>query len=205
MISARSIVQLFTYYLLPITALLLFVLGFNGVLSMQWISHFAGELGEYSFILLCIILFIKPLSVLLPWHWCTVMVSYRRELGVLACWLAVWHGAYLLISLGYLSSIGLRMAADPTNLLIWGLIAIVGIIAAGITSNRFAARRLGRRWRLVQMSVYPAFMAVCIHRGIALGTMSSYVILTLYAVLKGAEFVKRRGVTTEKSQDTSSS
>lgn len=118
------------------------------------------NLGLGALVLLLVTLAMTPLQRLTGWGgW----IAVRRQLGL-------WCFAYAMLHLvGYLVFIaGLQAAQILDDLsgrpyIIVGLLALCGLLALAITSNRFSVRRLGRGWKTLHRLVYPVLLLALLH------------------------------------------
>ena len=189
--NLRKIVQLFCYYLIPLYLLLmvLFNLYFDGDLYDNVV-----ELGEVAFILVSLILFVKPLSVLLPQlRIIGRFLGYRRELGVLAFWYAMFHSISLIFYLNLATFQGMiSLLSFETLFYSFGFFAMIGMIVLGFTSNRLAVMKLKGKWKKVQMIVFTTYAFICVHMAMAEDEFTPYVILGFYVLLKIAQYFKQK-------------
>lgn len=184
--KSRKIIQLLTYYLLPSLAFIVLLISefFLGDSYELLVSY-----GSYALNLVMIILFIKPLTVLFG-HKLTFLkkvMLYRREMGVLAFWFALFHALALMFYLDVFSYYSLENALDPTDYILSGFIALIGMIILGITSNKFSQFKLKRKWKKVQLLAYPTFVFIIIHKMQTEGELGPLLLLILYLGLKLAE------------------
>lgn len=199
----RKIVQIISYYMAPI---LLFLVLYVGIISQKEAYDLSVLMGEWAFILFAIILFIKPLSVLIPkLKILRTIVSLRRELGLLIFWLAFWHSIYLMFALNLFTFNGLIVLTDFRGYLSWGAVAFIGMLIVGITSNKLSAIKLKRNWKKIQMISYPAFIFTAIHRAMDQGDNFSYMIAGVFLILKIVEVIviekRKKNNAIEKSKE----
>lgn len=184
-ITKRKLIQYLCYYLLPIGMLfsIFITMITNGDGYALVVSY-----GNFALNLLVLILFVKPLSVIFPKI--TIfkkIVSYRRELGLLTFWSALFHGVSLMYYLGFLSIDEALKYASLGSFAFWGFLGLIGMIVLGATSNKLSVMKLKRNWKKVHYIAYPTFFFVLIH-----GYMSSqdikYIILGVtYTLLKSGQ------------------
>ncbi len=192
-IRIRTVVQLFAYYILPAIIVGNAIIHLSGV----FIEHSTRELGNYAFFLLIVILMIKPLCVLFPAKYSKFnifkkILPFRRELGVLAFWIAITHSIgmiYLYVLENYGS---LLVMFDPAQTMLFtGFIAFIGMFILGITSNKLSTKLLKTNWKKLQMLAYPTLIFAVVHKSLAEhGEMGAYVLLGIYTILKGFEIYK---------------
>lgn len=169
LINLRKIIQLFCYYLIPIFLLLSLI--FQIFIGSN-LSDVSKDYGEPAFFLIGIILFIKPLSIIFsdfklyntnfnPFQF---ILSYRREMGVLAFWFSIIHGLGLIYSKNLFSIQGLLILLNPFEIFLFsGFLAMIGMIILGLTSNKLSVMKFKRNWKKIQSLAYPTFALVCIH------------------------------------------
>ncbi|MCA9487152.1 MAG: ferric reductase-like transmembrane domain-containing protein [Nanoarchaeota archaeon] len=185
----RKIIHLLFYYVVPA-----FLLG--SVLYQLSVGsdiyHLVVEYGGNAFLLVVFLLFIKPISVLFSKvSFFRTLLSYRREVGVLAFWFAVFHSVSLFYYLNLFSvQTFFELLQSSALFLTTGVLAFLGMFVLGITSNRLATLKLGKNWKKLQYIVYPTFAFICIHKAQAEGEYGSYVVLAVYTVLKLLQYLK---------------
>lgn len=176
-ITFKKFTHLVIYYLIPLL-----------LIYLSYISPaptFFASLGRYTFYLLLIILFSKPLAVLTGGKFFWKIVSYRRELGVLSFWTFIFHAAGLTYSYQLY-----RFASWPVAVY-WGAAAGIGMLILGLTSNKYAVRLLRRNWKRLHRIVYFVFFAALIHIALTRQEYLLYpIIFLLYFGLKILEWTK---------------
>jgi methionine sulfoxide reductase heme-binding subunit len=90
------------------------------------------------------------------------LVNARRTLGVAACCYAVFH--FLL----YVADQKFRLGTVAAEIalrfyLTIGFVALIGLIALGVTSTEAAIRRLGRKWNMLHRAAYAIGLLAIIH------------------------------------------
>ncbi len=187
MTSFRKVLQIFSYYVVPIVS---FLILYAGIFSRKFVYDFSVVIGDVAIILFALIVFVKPFSVFFPKvKVLRKIVFLRRELGLLVFWLAFWHSIYLLIDLDVFNYSGLIVASDVTAQLFWGLLGFVTMFILGITSNKLSMIKLKKNWKPVQLLTYPCFVFVCVHTSMAKGGPLGYVVAGVYVLFKIAEYV----------------
>jgi sulfoxide reductase heme-binding subunit YedZ len=118
------------------------------------------DLGQGGLILLLLTLSMTPLRRMTAWGgWLAV----RRQLGLWCFFYIVLHlCGYLLFILGLRFD---RLLADISErpYIIVGAVALLGLLALALTSNRYSQRRLGARWRQLHRLVYPILALALLH------------------------------------------
>ncbi|WP_251976284.1 protein-methionine-sulfoxide reductase heme-binding subunit MsrQ [Salinicola avicenniae] len=118
------------------------------------------NIGQGILWMLLLTLSLTPLSKLTRWKGFTLI---RRQLGLWTLAYAVAHLlCYALFILGLdLSRLGSEIVRRPY--IIVGMLALLGLIAMGVTSNQWSMRRLGRRWKTLHRIVYPVLGLGLLH------------------------------------------
>lgn len=132
--------------------------------------------GLMSCWLLIISLAVTPLSMMFgPRAWVMWLRTNRRYIGVAAFFYGVLHTVVWLKSATmakiWFSFVGSTMLA--------GWIALGIMLAMTITSRDSSVRKLGRNWKVLQQTVYPASILILIHW---LFTMNLYAEVATYTV-----------------------
>ena len=154
---------------LPLKAVVLAMVAGPGAVNLVWWLH--GDLGGraltemihatglWSVRFLLIALAITPFARMMN---APQLLLVRRIVGVAAMAYAVAHlGLYVAdqkFALGtVVSEIALRFY------LTIGFVALIGLVALGITSTDEAIRRLGRRWKNLHRLAYPIAVLAILH------------------------------------------
>ncbi len=123
------------------------------------------EFWEYSWILLLIILFIRPFRDIFPkCRLFTSIMIFRRELWILAWIFAIMHGIWY-----FLEKEGFSLLLDQNTwslswYLWWGMIAWIVTFPLLFTSNNFALKNLWfKNWKIIQRFAYLMFLFTAIH------------------------------------------
>ncbi|MFC0269349.1 protein-methionine-sulfoxide reductase heme-binding subunit MsrQ [Kushneria aurantia] len=116
--------------------------------------------GVTALILLLVTLSLTPLMKLTRWKGFALV---RRQLGLWTFSYAVLHLlCYLLFILGLdFSALGDDLVRRPY--IIVGFAALLMLLALAVTSNRYAMKRLGKRWKALHRMVYAALALVLLH------------------------------------------
>ncbi|MBD8496455.1 protein-methionine-sulfoxide reductase heme-binding subunit MsrQ [Pseudomonas syringae] len=118
------------------------------------------RLGLGTLILLLITLSVTPLQRLSGWAGC---MAVRRQLGLWCFAYALLHlSVYALFILGLdWGQLGVELVKRPY--IIVGALALIGLLALAVTSNRYSQRRLGRRWRRLHQLIYVILILGLVH------------------------------------------
>lgn len=109
------------------------------------------RMGQGALVMLLVTLCMTPLQKLTGWAgWIVV----RRQLGLWCFAYVLMHlCAYLFFILGLdWGQLGVELRKRPY--IIVGSLALVGLLALAVTSNRYSQRRLGARWKKLHRLVY---------------------------------------------------
>jgi len=75
-------------------------------------------------------------------------MKYKRKLGVLAFWFAVFHSVVLMYYLNVFSINGFINSLNLNNILIFsGMIGFFGMFILSITFNKLSMLKLKRNWK----------------------------------------------------------
>ncbi len=158
--------------------------------------YWAVRLGDYAWALFWLILFVSPLSVLLP----SVLgrqlfqrvMTFRRELGILMTWLVYYHAFFLLISVTNFS----KLAQDIMNISnpwFWGAFTGVAVFVMGITSNNLSIRLFSALWKHVHKLAYVVLISGMLHVALVNGEFEEFItLLPAYLLLKWLVTVKQK-------------
>lgn len=180
--NLKKTAQYLCYYILPSLMLIL-------IITLQLLkidSYFLlKKFGTFALIIISLILFTKPLSVIFSKiEFFKKLLMFRREMGVLAFWLAMFHGVLILFYLKIFSSEYLPELLNFKGFLFWGILALISMFLLGITSNTLSQIKLKHKWKKLQLLAYGAFAFILIHKAIVKNEIVPYFILAVYIVLK---------------------
>jgi DMSO/TMAO reductase YedYZ heme-binding membrane subunit len=121
--------------------------------------------GEMAGNLLIGILFISPLSRIFRMRLLLLIMSIRRELGILMAYLATVHGVGYMIDPAWFQSEIVPLYGEWQNGYLFGILAYTLTLPLLLTSNAFALKHLGgATWKLVHRIVYAMFIFAMLHR-----------------------------------------
>ena len=135
-------------------------LGLSNQLGPDPGKTLSDTLGLWALRFLLLTLFARPLFDLTGWP---IFLQVRRLLGLFCWFFASLHfaaGLFYVIGLSYAE---LLKAFSERTYIILGLLAWLLLLPLGVTSNRFAMRKLGRRWRRLHQLIYPLSIVACLH------------------------------------------
>lgn len=149
--------ELLSFYLLPAGL-------FVSALLWPKNSHFYLQLGEVAWILVLLVLFIKPIAVLTRNKTAFRLCMLRRELGVASFWLFIFHAA------GLIYNFNLTVLPDYfilNSARFWGTTSGIGMLLLGLTSNNFSMKLLKEHWKDLQYLAYPTLFLAGAHKYMA--------------------------------------
>jgi methionine sulfoxide reductase heme-binding subunit len=134
-------------------------IGLTGQLGARPVTEVIHFTGRWTVRLILLSLLITPARRILNWN---KLINARRTLGVAAACYAVFHFFLYIVDEKYdltkvVSEIVLRFY------LTIGFIALIGLIALGITSTDAMVRRMGAKWGMLHKSVYLIGVLAIIH------------------------------------------
>lgn len=117
--------------------------------------------GEFAARFMIIAMIIAPLRVVLPQSRFLLWLQQRRRyFGVAAFSYALAHTMLYIVDMGTAAAI----LGEFLALGIWtGWLAFFVFVPLAMTSNDWAVRRLGNRWKILQRCVYAAAVATLLH------------------------------------------
>ncbi len=118
------------------------------------------RLGDLSLRFLCIALAITPIQTMTRWRG---MMEYRQLFGLYTFFYASLHLlVYLLVDHSFMWSLIITDIIESPY--IWlGVFAYIVVFLLGITSSKFAMKKLGKNWKKLHRWVYLATIASVIH------------------------------------------
>lgn len=147
--TGKSKLVVFPLCLVPLGWLIFSVV--NNQLGPDPGNTLTRELGEWALRFLCLTLAITPLRKLTGIN---KLIRFRRMIGLFVLFYAVLHVlSYLAFMLGWQ---WLTLVEDlyKRPYIIVGALAVVILVALGITSTKNMMRRLGRNWSKLHKLVY---------------------------------------------------
>ena len=110
--------------------------------------------------MLLLTLSLTPLTRLTRWKGFALI---RRQLGLWTLAYATLHMlSYALFILGLdWGMLGSELVKRPY--IIVGMLALIGLVLLGVTSNRWSMRRLGKRWKQLHRHAYPILGLILLH------------------------------------------
>jgi sulfoxide reductase heme-binding subunit YedZ len=133
------------------------MLGIRNELGPEPIAKLEHLLGEFALQMLILGLAITPLRSVLRIN----LFKFRRAIGLIAFGYVLLHVlTWALLDIGDLNRIWADIMKRPYITI--GMLALLGLIPLALTSNNFAQRRLGARWRQLHRLTY----GICILGGL---------------------------------------
>ena len=131
--------------------------GIRNELGPEPIAKLEHLLGEFALQMLILGLAITPLRRVLRIN----LFKFRRAIGLIAFGYVLLHVlTWALLDIGDLNRIWADIMKRPYITI--GMLALLGLIPLALTSNNFAQRRLGARWRQLHRLTY----GICILGGL---------------------------------------
>ncbi|SMO98705.1 sulfite oxidase heme-binding subunit YedZ [Paracoccus laeviglucosivorans] len=152
---------------------------FMGGLGVDPVRDIEHRLGRTALYFLIATLCVKPLLRLARLN----LMRFRQALGLItfayaACHLLAW-------AVFDMALLWPQMLKDVVKrpYLIFGMIAILMLLALALTSNRYSIRRMGANWRHLHRLIYPAAILAAVHWLWALKVWESKPLSLLFAIL----------------------
>lgn len=123
-------------------------------------DYITDQTGTWAIAFLFISLTITPLRRLTRWH---EVIKLRRMLGLFSFFYATLH---LLTWVVFINVFDVGMMLDDVvkrRFITIGMATWLILLALALTSNRFAIRKLGRRWQTLHRLAYVAGIFAVIH------------------------------------------
>jgi len=128
-------------------------------------DYITDQTGTWALTMLVITLTVTPLRRLTKWN---ELVKLRRMLGLFAFFYATLHMLTWLVLIHYVDLVNFDLPPFVKDVverpyITVGMPTFLILLALAVTSNRFAVRRLGRRWQKLHRLVYVAAIGAVIH------------------------------------------
>ena len=155
---ARRIPTAALYILCAIPVPWLFYMGATGGLGAEPIKTLERELGEIALQLLIAGLAISPLRRFLGVN----LLKFRRALGLMAFfYVAVHLAVWLLLDVQIVAQIWADIIKRPYVTI--GMAGFFLMIPLAVTSNNYAVRKLGPKWRQLHKLTYVVVILGAVH------------------------------------------
>ena len=151
----------------------------HGNLGIDPVRDIEHRLGRTALYFLIGTLAVTPLLRLTRIN----LVRFRQALGLICFSYVILHlSAWVVFDMAFLWA---QMLKDVVKrpYLIFGMLALLMLLALAVTSNRFSMRRMGVGWRRLHRLIYPAAVLAAIHWIWALKLWESKPLLMLGAIL----------------------
>jgi sulfoxide reductase heme-binding subunit YedZ len=128
-------------------------------------DYITDQTGTWALAMLVITLTVTPLRRLTKWN---ELVKLRRMLGLFSFFYATLHMLTWVLLIHYVDVVSFDLAPMVEDVvkrpfITVGMPTYLILLALAVTSNRFATRRLGRRWQKLHRLVYVAAIGAVIH------------------------------------------
>ncbi|MFZ2310351.1 MAG: ferric reductase-like transmembrane domain-containing protein [Patescibacteria group bacterium] len=149
--------------------------------------------AKASWILLIIILMVRPLNDLFHHKILVLILRYRKYLGIICGLFAFLHVILFLTTTNgirdfFTNSLYWRF----DNFFGWGSIALILMFFPLITSNKYSQTRLKSYWKKIQQLSYPAFILVAVHVVLVKKEFSALIPVTIWLILWVSAFFKKK-------------
>jgi sulfoxide reductase heme-binding subunit YedZ len=165
----------FLLALLPLGRLIW--LGSAGDLGANPIEFITRSMGTWTLVFLCLSLTMTPARMLTGW---SGFIHLRRMLGLFCFFYATVHFLIWLWLDHNFSLVAMWQDVLERPYITFGFIAFVLLIPLAMTSNRWAQRKLGRRWSHLHRMVYAIAILAILHYWWHKAGKSDYETVSIY-------------------------
>jgi sulfoxide reductase heme-binding subunit YedZ len=123
-------------------------------------DYITDQTGTWALTMLVISLCVTPLRRLTKWN---ELIKLRRMLGLFAFFYATLHMLTWLVFVHFFDVQFMVEDVAERPYITIGMATFLILLALAATSNRFAIRKLGRRWQKLHRLVYVAAIGAVIH------------------------------------------
>ena len=123
-------------------------------------DYITDQTGTWALALLVITLTVTPLRRLTKWN---ELVKLRRMLGLFSFFYATLHMLTWVVFVNFFDVTAMIADVAKRPYITVGMATFLILLSLAVTSNRFAQRRLGRRWQKLHRLVYAAAIGGVIH------------------------------------------
>jgi sulfoxide reductase heme-binding subunit YedZ len=123
-------------------------------------DYITDQTGTWALTMLVITLTVTPLRRLTKWN---ALITLRRMLGLFAFFYATLHMLTWVVFIHFFDWSFMVEDVLMRPFITVGMTTFLILFALALTSNRFAIRRLGRRWQKLHRLVYVAAIGGVIH------------------------------------------
>ena len=144
-----------------LTPAALLVYGFyTNDLTANPLDYITDQTGTWALAMLVITLTVTPLRRLTKWN---ELVKLRRMLGLFSFFYATLHMLTWVVFVNYFDVRAMIADVGKKPYIFVGMGTFLILLSLAVTSNRFALRKLGRRWQKLHRLVYVAAIGGVIH------------------------------------------
>jgi sulfoxide reductase heme-binding subunit YedZ len=165
----------FLLALLPLGRLIW--LGSAGDLGANPIEFITRSMGTWTLVFLCLSLAMTPARMLTGW---TGFIHLRRMLGLFCFFYATVHFLIWLWLDHNFSLAAMWQDVLERPYITFGFLAFVLLIPLALTSNRWAQRKLGRRWSHLHRMIYGIAILAILHYWWHKAGKSDYETVSIY-------------------------
>ncbi len=159
-LSIRSAIKPVTFILCSLPLVLAIYAVSQNNLGANPVEGLLVTTGEWGLRFLLITLAVTPLQFMFKWAW---VAKLRRMLGLFAFFYAMMHMLiWLVLDMGLEWSAVVNEIIEKKYIAV-GVIALLGLLPLALTSNRWAIRKLGKKWKPLHRLVYPLTLLVVVH------------------------------------------
>ena len=123
-------------------------------------DYITDQTGTWALAMLVITLTVTPLRRLTKWN---ELVKLRRMLGLFSFFYATLHMLTWVVFVNYFDVRAMIADVGKKPYIFVGMGTFLILLSLAVTSNRFALRKLGRRWQKLHRLVYVAAIGGVIH------------------------------------------
>jgi sulfoxide reductase heme-binding subunit YedZ len=152
-------------------------LGSEGELGANPIEFITRSMGTWTLVFLCLSLTMTPARVITGW---TGFIHLRRMLGLFCFFYATVHFLIWLWLDHNFSLVAMWQDVLERPYITFGFIAFILLIPLALTSNRWAQRKLGRRWSQLHRLIYVIAVLAILHYWWHKAGKSDYETVSIY-------------------------
>jgi sulfoxide reductase heme-binding subunit YedZ len=152
-------------------------LGSAGDLGANPIEFITRSMGTWTLVFLCLSLAMTPARMLTGW---TGFIHLRRMLGLFCFFYATVHFLIWLWLDHNFSLVAMWQDVLERPYITFGFLAFVLLIPLALSSNRWAQRKLGRRWGHLHRLVYAIAVLAILHYWWHKAGKSDYETVSIY-------------------------
>ena len=123
-------------------------------------DYITDQTGTWALAFLFISLTITPIRRLTGWH---PIIKLRRMLGLFSFFYATLHLSTWVVFIHYFDTSFMLEDVVMRRFITVGMATYLILLALALTSNRFALRKLGRKWQTLHRLAYVAAVCAVIH------------------------------------------